>query len=217
MLLRTWIQDIAAAAFIVDVGARGRERSNSFDLLRELEWSGLLIEANSRLIPQIEQDFAGLSVNILNVAVSDTEGRSSFTIGANDDVSSLDESTALAWGPTKGQIEVEVRRLPTLLQEHDVPERFDLLSLDIEGHDIRVLNDLIASSWYRPTWIIIEASDDFRVRSLDDAPFADDVKAAYQLRGQTTSNLILKLKTPETFRHTDPMSFGLISPTTSTS
>ena len=136
-------------------------------------------------------------MKIVNVAVSDTEGKASFTIGANDDVSSLDEGAALAWGPTKGRITVDVRRLPALLQDHDVPERFDLLSLDIEGHDIRVMNDLIASSWYRPSWVIIEASDDFRVRSLDDAPFSEDVKAAYQLRGQTTSNLILKLREPD--------------------
>ena len=193
MLLRAWIKDAAQGGFIVDVGARGRERSNSFDLLRELDWSGLLIEANSALTPQIEEDFRGLHVTLINCAVSDYEGHASFTIGVNDDVSSLDEETARLWGNTKGQVNVEVRRLPTLLAEHGVGERFDLLSLDIEGHDIRVLNDLVGSSWYRPSWIIIEASDDFRVTSLDDAGFSPAVKAAYALRAQTKSNLILKL------------------------
>ena len=195
-ILRAWVQDSATAGFIVDVGARGRERSNSFDLLRELGWSGLLVEANTRLISQIAEEFDGLDIKLINCAVSDYDGHANFTIGANDDVSSLDAATASGWGPAKGEIVVDVRRLPSLLIEHNVPERFDLLSLDIEGHDIRVLNDLVASSWHRPTWVIIEASDDFRVRSLDDAPFSAEVKAAYGLREQTRSNLILKLEAP---------------------
>ena len=88
---------------------------------------------------------------------------------------------------------MEMRRLHTVLQERNVLERFDLLSLDIEGHDIRVLNDLVASSWFRPTWVIIEASNDFRVQSLDDAPFSKEVKSNYAIREQTRSNLILRL------------------------
>ena len=196
-LLRAWVKDSAVAGFVVDVGARGRERSNSFDLLRELGWRGLLIEANTHLIPQIEADFAGLNVKILNYAVSDAEGQATFTIGANDDVASLDEDTAAGWGPTKGSIVVDMRRLSTLLNDHGVPERFDLLSLDIEGHDIRVLNDLLGSSWYRPTWVIIEASDDFKVRSLKDAAFSSDVQALYTIREQTRSNLILRLIEPQ--------------------
>ena len=193
LLLRAWIADSAQGGVVVDVGARGRERSNSFDLLRELNWSGLLIEANPALIASIEQDFSGLKMKLLNCAVSDYEGRSAFTIGANDDVSSLDEGATRGWGDIRGQVTIEVRRLAPLLTEHGVSERFDLLSLDIEGHDVRVLNDLVGSSWYRPTWVIIEASDDFRVTSLDDAGFSSAVKGAYGLRAQTKSNLILKL------------------------
>ena len=192
IVLQTWVRDTATPGFVVDIGARGRERSNSFDMLREFGWSGLLVEANTRLIPEIERDFSGLDVKIVNCAVSDYDGRASFTLGVNDDVSSLDASAATGWGPSQGEITVDVRRLPSLLVEHGVPERFDMLSIDIEGHDIRVLNDLVASSWHRPTWIIIEASDSFRVQSLDDAPFSAEVKAAYRLRAQTKANLILK-------------------------
>ncbi len=32
--------------FVVDAGAHGRERSNSWDLLSQFRWRGLLIEAN---------------------------------------------------------------------------------------------------------------------------------------------------------------------------
>ena len=52
---------------------------------------------------------------------------------------------------TRGTVEVEVRRLHDILDEHDIPLVFDLLSLDIEGEDFKVLNDLIANSPIGPS------------------------------------------------------------------
>jgi hypothetical protein len=65
--------------------------------------------------------------------------------------------------------------------------------LDIEGEDIRVLNDLIGSSTYRPRWVVIEASANYATRSLDDLHLVDVVKSSYRIVGQTPANLILKL------------------------
>lgn len=191
MLMRMWVNAQAACGIVVDVGARGRERSNSYDLLRHFGWKGLLVEANPALLASIERDFAGLDMQLASCAVSDYEGRATFTLGSNDDVSSLDAGLAANWGETRGSVDVEVRRLPELLAEHAVPHVFDLLSLDIEGEDIKVLNDLVARSAYRPNWIVIEASDDFRVRTLADAPFSQAVRDAYRVQAATSANLIL--------------------------
>ena len=83
---------------IVDVGARGRERSNSFDLLRHFGWRGLLIEANPSLLESIRADFAGTDFFLEFCAVSDYEGRAEFYFGVNDDVSSLSQHAAEGWG-----------------------------------------------------------------------------------------------------------------------
>jgi FkbM family methyltransferase len=191
-LIRFWANDAVPERFVVDIGARGLERSNSYDLVRHFGWRALLIEANDQLLPGLRSAFAGLDAQLLCCAVSDYTGQATFTLGVNDDVSSLNSNVAADWGPTRGTMQVTVRRLGDILAEAGVSSDFGLLSLDIEGEDIKVLNDLIGTSPFRPRWVIIEASNDFSVTSLDDAPFSHGVKDAYLLRGQTRSNLILQ-------------------------
>jgi FkbM family methyltransferase len=179
------------APLVVDCGARGKERSNSYDLMKFFGWKGLLIEANPRLIPEIEREFADLDHDLVQCAVSDRTGTATLTLGINDDVSSIVPGQAAAWGETKGEVVVPMRRLPDILEEYRAPKVFGLLSLDIEGQDIAVLNDLIDNSDFRPQYIIIEASNDFRTKSLNDLPFSERVKQAYVIVGQTFPNLIL--------------------------
>lgn len=192
LLLKRWTERAAPNTFVVDVGARGKARSNSWDLLTSFGWRGVLIEANPALIPSIQQDFAGLDIRLVQCAISDYEGEAEFHIGVNDDVSSLDEDASASWGPTAGTVAVRVRRLGDVLRELDVPIEFSLLSLDIEGHDIRVLNDVVGRDGYRPSWVIIEASYDFSTRSLADLPLDPIVAEHYDLVGQTAANLILE-------------------------
>jgi len=192
LLVRQMLNDAARHRIAVDVGARGRERSNSYDLLRFCGWKGLLVEANPSLIPAIEAEFAGLDIRLVQCAVSDHEGAELLHIGVNDDVSSLTEVYASAWGQTRGTVPVSVRRLGNLLAEHQIPTDFDLLSLDIEGEDVKVMNDLVTTTNYRPIWVIIEASFDFSTKSLHDLPFSDKIRDSYVIVGQTASNLILR-------------------------
>ncbi len=194
MLLGRWIELSVPNPIVVDVGARGRERSNSFDLLKTFGWRGILVEANPNLVESIKADFADLDIEVIECAVSDYDGEATFYLGVNDDVSSLNEHASLGWGPVAGQITVPVRRLGPLLRDRGIPQDFGLLSVDIEGEDIRVLNDLIVAFDYRPRWVVIEASLDFSTTSLDDLPFAEEVKSLYALVGQTSANLILELK-----------------------
>lgn len=178
--------------FVVDVGARGKNLSNSYDLLKFFNWSGLLIEANPQLIENLKLDFQGLDVQILQTAVSDFNGVSSFTIGFNDDVSSLNTELAKLWGPTKGEINVNVRILSEILTSQKVPYNFGLLSIDIEGEDVKVLNELIQNSSYRPEFIIIEASYNFVTKKLSDVGLSEKVISSYKIVDQTRANLILK-------------------------
>jgi FkbM family methyltransferase len=190
-LLRLMLNQAEADRWVVDIGAHGVTRSNSYDLMRHFGWRGLLVEANPRLIPSIEEGFAGLDVRVVSCAVSDREGPGVLTIGVNDDVSSLNRQAAEGWGPTRGEVEIEMRRLSHLLVEHQVPEDFSVLSLDIEGEDIPVLNDLIDNSAFRPRWIIIEASLGLHIHSLDHGPFSEAVRNAYEVRWHNAANLIL--------------------------
>lgn len=177
---------------VVDVGARGRARSNSYDLLKHFGWRGVLIEANNQLRQEIDEAFSGLNYDLICCAVSDFTGQARFTIGVNDDVSSLSASAAATWGDTKGDRSIPVRRLHDILRGEAVPNDFGLLSIDIEGEDVKVLNDLIRNSTFRPHYIIIEASNDFSVKSLSDLPLDPLVQRLYRIIGQTRPNLILR-------------------------
>jgi FkbM family methyltransferase len=193
LLIRDLVNTAAHDRILVDAGARGRDRSNSYDLMRLCRWKGLLIEANPALIPTIRKDFFGLDFELVECAVSDQVGEGILHIGVNDDVSSLSATTAKHWGQTRGAVAVKMDRLPHILRAQGIPLDFDLLSLDIEGEDIRVMNDVIATG-YKPRWVIIEASFDFATRSLYDLPFSEAVRDLYRMSAQTPANLLLRLR-----------------------
>lgn len=192
LLLARWIGRAVKHPVVVDVGARGRERSNSYDLMKHFGWRGYLVEANPSLIAPITEAFAGLDMDLINCAVSDYDGEATFYIGVNDDVSSLDQKASEGWGDLKGEVTVTVARLGPLLDARKVPKDFALLSIDIEGEDVKVLNDVVVNAGYRPVWVILEASYDFATKALEELPLHPEVLAAYDLVAQTKANLILE-------------------------
>ena len=194
LLLKTIVNDSCPHRIVVDVGARGREISNAYDLLRYLGWRGVLIEANPDLIDQILEEFSGLDCVVESCAISDHEGEAPFSVGLNDDISSLDEARAAKWGPVHRRPMVPVRRLGPVLERHDVPRDFDVLSLDIEGHDVRVLNDLVGTTAYRPKWILIEGPSGGWETDLEKIGCSLEVRGAYGFVANTPANLLLKLK-----------------------
>lgn len=191
ILLKLMVNRTAKHKIVVDVGARGRERSNSYDLMKNFGWKGYLFEANANLVSSIEDDFQGCDYVLTICAISDYIGEAEFHLGINDDVSSLSSTAAESWGPTNGAVKVPVERLGDILADYEVPKNFDLISIDIEGEDIKVLNDLVENYGYRPEYVLIEASYDFSVKALEDLSFNAEIKAEYELVGQTPSNLIL--------------------------
>ena len=173
---------------MVDVGARGRLRSNSFDLLRHFGWRGVLIEANPDLAKTIQAEFAGLDMELVSCAISDTAGEAPFYIGRNPDRSSLIEAKA---GELARQISVTVRPLSKVLRERHIPVDFDVLSLDINSEDFKTLNELVASG-FRPRWVFVEASRAPDDKPLDALPLSDAVRTIYKFAARTSINLLLR-------------------------
>jgi len=178
---------------IVDVGANGAQGSNSYDLMRYFSWQGILIEANPRLSSRINEDFAGLNYTLVTTAVSNFAGHTNLFLGVSDGISSMHENNTSYWGKVNETIEVAVRRLPDILEEHTIPRDFGLLSIDAEGEDIKILNDTIQSG-YRPQWILFEAYLPQQLTSLDGLNLAEVVKENYAFVGATHSNIFLKQK-----------------------
>lgn len=193
-LIALGFESTVASKFVVDVGARGKFLSNSYDLLNALHWKGILIDAHPKSIEDITREFAGLDAEIIHTAVSDYEGTASFTLSQEPDHSSLVSDWTNRFGGPKGSVTVPVQRLPNILKARNVPKNFGVLSIDVEGHDVKVLNDLFTRSDYRPEYIIIETLDAVKLNSLDEIPVVPEVRSSYFELGRTEANLILKRK-----------------------
>jgi FkbM family methyltransferase len=193
LLMRAMINAAAKYKIVVDVGANSIFGSNSFDLLRYFGWRGLLIEPNIHLADEINKAFAGLDYALVSTAVSDYEGTATLHLGVSNAISSLNRDSVKQLGAERGAIEVSVRRLSPILEHHGIPADFDLLSLDTEGEDAKILSDVYASG-YRPRWVIIEAYEASKVKSLAELPLNPEVIESYAIVAQTYANLVLRLK-----------------------
>jgi FkbM family methyltransferase len=193
LLLRAMINSDERIKIAVDVGAHGKAGSNTYDLLRQFGWRGILVEANPRLIPKIEKEFAGCDFDLVNVAVSNKPGRAKLFLGINDEISSIHREWTAGWGPVHDSVEVDVETLPSVLNRSGVPKRFGLLSIDAEGEGLNLLEDALAAG-YRPEWVILEVHEAMKKESLAELPLSELVKSTYEIAAKTNSNLIIHLK-----------------------
>jgi FkbM family methyltransferase len=143
--------------FYVDVGCHHPVRlSNTYRLYLQ-GWHGLGIDANAAFGPL----FAKLRPKdiFIHAAVSNTEQDMEFTLYTDSALSSLSE-LPLFNNPKEYSVagieKMRTRQLDTILRSHAVPRRFDLLSIDVEGHDEEVLASLDLSE-FQPELIVIEA------------------------------------------------------------
>jgi len=140
--------------FLVDIGAYGASISNTFGLL-SAGWKGILIEANPDRYPIIQKEFAGKNVEVLQLGISDSEGELDYHLHSEP----LHNSFNADWyPPTKlgKSIKVRTRPIANILRERNVPFDFDLLAIDTEGLDKKILTAMFQASSYRPRVIITE-------------------------------------------------------------
>jgi len=138
----------------VDVGAFGIDMSNTYDLIVDGNWGGLLIE------PMPIEGFWGplrdavkdrKNIKILNIAVSDLREVATAYIHKIPGHNSL-----VFEQESEEKREIMTRTLPDVLEEEGIPTDFDLLSVDTEGLDYRIIKSLFEKSNYRPKVIVVE-------------------------------------------------------------
>lgn len=113
-----------------------------------------MFEPNPRRAAELEQKAAGSgTVFVIRQAVSSAEGRAIFHIANHDDCSSLqsfaedvNRTWVHEWHPYKSfemveEVEVEVVRLDSFMQDHEIAA-IDFLLVDAQGEDLRVVESL---------------------------------------------------------------------------
>jgi FkbM family methyltransferase len=142
--------------FYVDVGCNHPTRNSNTFALYKAGWSGICIDANPGLIEQFKR-LRPRDVSIC-AAISDEEREVVFTDFVNDAFSSLDAEHVAGWKTSRAiarQRTVKTRTLTAILNEIGAPPAFDLLSIDVEGHDANVLRS-IDLDVYHPQVIVVE-------------------------------------------------------------
>ncbi len=148
--------------FYVDVGCNHPvKESNTFSFYIQQGWRGINIDANETLTNKFKK--IRLQDNVIFTAVSDEEGELDFYEFYTDTISTVDKGS-IAARSGKSEIKeikkVKARTLNNILLEQ-IPERketIDLLSIDVEGHDLNVLKSLDLNM-FRPKLIVVEIED----------------------------------------------------------
>ncbi|CAD5266898.1 MULTISPECIES: FkbM family methyltransferase [unclassified Imperialibacter] len=147
---------ISNPCFYVDVGCNHPKfLSNTYGLYRK-GWRGICIDANEKLIAKYclyrPKDIAIAEV------ISNSVQQVDFYQIENNVLSTLDKNNlkeAVNLGLSYQTKNRETLTLNSILKKYNVPNKFDLLSIDCEEHDLEVLTSLDFSS-YQPKLIVVE-------------------------------------------------------------
>jgi FkbM family methyltransferase len=145
--------------YIVDVGSNdGFNLSNSSFFVAN-GWSALLVEPVPTSISAAREfHFLNSNVKFEQVAISNKQGLAKLYLDKVGDENlfatiETDESPLRNKFVGKKFIEVQTETLDVVLQKHNVPINFGILSIDVEGHEAEVLEKLQS---FRPAVILVE-------------------------------------------------------------
>jgi FkbM family methyltransferase len=143
-------------------------------------WRGVVVDGNRELI-ELFRRTRSRDISICSV-VSSRERPITFTLAKQPDLSTVSpefEKLFIGEAGVKERVEVNTITLQIILEKNKVPSAFDLLSIDVEGHDYDVLTSFDINT-FRPRVIVIEFSTD-RIRSYLE-------QNQYQLRSFSVGN-----------------------------
>lgn len=141
---------------LVDIGASGRDLSNSYNLIAEHGFQAILVEPInfSRVEQEIQADFPAL-VAVDRSAVGPSEGQTKMFLHTVPEHHSLVSTWYPPTDSHKTQ-DVTTTRIGSLLKKWNLPWDFDYLTIDVEGLDIDLVQDMLDSSPYRPRILLFE-------------------------------------------------------------
>jgi len=186
-VLSAWL-DLSRPGFYVDVGCHHPFKGSNTAGLYSRGWRGLAIDGNPDLVRRFRRarprDICECAI------VSDREAPMTLAIARQPEFSTVSAEFEGRWirpGDVVRRLESTAVRLQTLLRRHGVPRVFDLLSVDVEGHDYEVLTSFDIEE-YRPRVVVIELHD-LDLENLSPHPVCAYLNDhGYRLRSYTQMN-----------------------------
>ncbi len=171
-LVLTRMFQLPPQGFYVDIGSNHPIVASNTFRLDLMGWTGVAIEPN----PALTAKYARLrpSCQVVTSGVGETAGRLEYILFNIDQCNTVDPKLAdiaRQRGIKEiGRIPIEVRPLDELLAEHVRDHFIDVMSIDIEGHEIPALR---SNNWARWTPAIILGEDHLPFgRSFEDSELA---------------------------------------------
>ena len=182
--------------FYVDVGAlHPINGSNTYHLYKR-GWRGInfdLMNANIKLF----KIFRPKDVS-LNMAISSKSGFvNSYIFDSGSGLNTLEKNWADKWKKIINKdyeiIKIKKEKLTTLLKKYKCPKDFDLLNIDVEGHEIEVIKGLDFKI-YKPKIILIEIHAKKTDEIFKSKVYKYLTKKNYELISQYYQTSFFKLK-----------------------
>lgn len=148
VLLADAIGRLRGGTFIELGGNDGLQASNSFLLERELGWRGILIEA----IPELAAEAQRNRPDAMVVCAAASSSTRTAIIGMEyHDLTSQVRAGA-------NDVMVATTTISTVIDHVGSGDAPDLLSIDVEGHELEVIAGLDLDR-HRPNWILVETDN----------------------------------------------------------
>jgi FkbM family methyltransferase len=144
------------AGFYVDVGCHHPFRGSNTIGLYSRGWRGVVVDANPELIALFKRSRPRDTA--ICAAVSNKEAPVTLTLAKQTELSTISTQFEREWigeSGIKERVTTDAIRLQTVMEQNGVPATFDLLSIDVEGHDYEVLTSFDINT-FRPRIIVIE-------------------------------------------------------------
>ncbi len=143
----------AAPGFFVEVGANDPVDGSQTWHLEKQRWAGILIEPVPAFAQKLRETRTSM---VVECACSGPRNAGTMMqLHVAGALSSLNKSLMDARATAEHSIAVEVRTLDDVLEKAKAPAPIDFLSIDVEGHEIEVLQGFDIARW-RPRLIFLE-------------------------------------------------------------
>ena len=150
----------------VEIGAFDGEYVSNTSCLADVGWNGFYIEPiHSHYEKCVARHSMNSNTRVVNVGISSTPGtKDIYSLGplSTLDDASYNNLTNLEWAHSYTQLTsketVSLMRLDDFLTHHNIPVKFNLLVVDVEGYEYDVFESFSLQKWL-PSVLIIELHD----------------------------------------------------------
>lgn len=140
--------------YFVELGVfDGITISQTYFLEKQRKWKGIVVEPNPLLTKGLKNK---RNCKVISNPVSDKEELVSFVVFNDNQATSKINDGSILPGELINLYELETKTLSSILKEEDSPKEIDVLCLDIEGMELKVLDEFFTNSDVKVNMIALE-------------------------------------------------------------